>query len=101
MYDPERLRFFIEKRIETTMIGALARIENTFGHLWGQDKDENELTPEEEKFADAWDFLRNDILNYGNKQIRQVKDDFYRYGGLFHNTYSYKFKVRKDNNNEN
>jgi hypothetical protein len=99
-YDPERLRFYVEKRIQTTMIGALARIENTFGHLWGQDK-EGELTREEEEFADAWDFLRNDILNYGNKQIRQVKEDFYKYGGLFKNTYNYTFKVRKDDSNEN
>jgi len=99
-YDPESLRFYVEKRIQTTMIGALARIENTFGYLWGQDK-QGELTREEEEFADAWDFLRNDILNYGNKQIRQVKEDFHKYGGLFKNTYNYTFKVRKDDSNEN
>lgn len=100
MNDPERLRFFMEKRIQTTMIGALARIEKTFGDLWGQNKEGN-LTEEEENFADMWDYLRNDILNYGNNQIRQVKEDFYKYGGLIKNQYRYTFNVRKDNRNEN
>lgn len=100
MYDPERLRFFMEKRLQTTMIGALARIEKTFGYLWGQNK-EGDLTPTEEDFADEWDNLRNEILNYGNNQIRQVKEDFYRHGGLFKNNYSYTFNVRKDDKNEN
>lgn len=97
MYDPERLKFYMERRIQTTMIGALARIEDTFGYLWGHQKNENEpLTLEEEKFADAWDYLRNDILNYGNKQIRQLKDDFNKYGGVFKNSYTYKFPISKD-----
>jgi len=100
MNDPERLRFFMEKRIQTTMIGALARIEKTFGDLWGQNK-EGDLTEEEENFADMWDYLRNDILNYGNNQIRQVKEDFHKYGGLFKNQYRYTFNVRKDDRNEN
>ena len=100
MNDPERLRFFMEKRIQTTMIGALARIEKTFGELWGQNK-EGDLTEEEENFADMWDYLRNDILNYGNNQIRQVKEDFHKYGGLFKNQYRYTFNVRKDDRNEN
>lgn len=100
MNDPERLRFFVEKRIQTTMIGALARIEKTFGDLWGQNK-EGDLTEEEENFADMWDYLRNDILNYGNNQIRQVKEDFHKYGGLFKNQYRYTFNVRKDDRNEN
>lgn len=99
MYDPDRLRFYVEKRIQTTMIGALARIEESLGFLWGQDKDPNEpLTPEEEKFGDIWDYLRNDILNYGNKQIRQLKDDFHKYGGVFKSTYKYNFPITKDNN---
>lgn len=102
MYDPDRLQFYVTKKIQTTMIGALARIENSFGFLWGQDKDPNEpLTAEEERFQDMWDYLRNDILNYGNKQIRLLKDDFYKYGGVFKNSYRYKFPMIKDNNNEN
>lgn len=97
MYDPDRLRFYVEKRIQTTMIGALARIEESLGFLWGQNK-EGDLTEKEEQFADIWDYLRNDILNYGNKQIRQLKEDFNKYGGVFKNSYSYKFHIKKEDN---
>ena len=31
----ERLRYYVEKRIQTTMIGALARVEDNLGFLWG------------------------------------------------------------------
>jgi hypothetical protein len=97
MYDPERLKFYMEKRIQTTMIGALARIEKNFGYLWGSDKPDTEpLTDKEQEFFDLWEYLRNDILNYGNSQIRKVKEDFYRYGGAFKNKYSYKFPITKN-----
>jgi len=99
MYDPERLRFYVERRIQTTMIGALARIEESLGFLWGQQKDKSEpLTEKEEQFADIWEYLRNDILNYGNKQIRLIKDDFHKYGGVFKNSYNYKFHMNKEKN---
>lgn len=95
----ERLKFYVSKRIETTMIGALAKIEKNFGHLWGHRKPESEpLTAEEEYFADLWDFTRNQILNHGNNQIRNLDDDFNKYGGLFKNSYHYTFRVDKDSN---
>jgi hypothetical protein len=90
----------MERRIQTTMIGALARMEQNFGFLWGHDK-EGELTAEEEKFADIWDFARNEILNHGNKQIRNLDTDFNRYGGIFKSNYNYTFKVDKDNQKNN
>tara|TARA_A100001201_G_scaffold136478_1_gene125538 strand:+ start:637 stop:933 length:297 start_codon:yes stop_codon:yes gene_type:complete len=63
------------KRIQTTMIGALSKMENNFGHLWGHFSDE-ELSPEQEMFADLWDETRNSILNQGNKEIRNLKQDY-------------------------
>lgn len=81
MEDPNQLMIQIEKRIQTTMIGALSKMENNFGYLWGHFKDETEeLTEAEEKFADLWDFTRNQILNQGNTQIRNLKNDFLNYG---------------------
>ena len=53
------------KRIQTTMIGALSKMENNFGHLWGHFSDE-ELSPEQEM----------SILNQGNKEIRNLKQDY-------------------------
>lgn len=80
MEDPNKLMAQIEKRIQTTMIGALSKMENNFGYLWGHFKDETEeLTEAEEKFADLWDFTRNQILNQGNTQIRNLKNDFLKY----------------------
>lgn len=102
MYDKERLKFHIEKRVQSTMIGSIARVEKVFGHLWGQDKPENEqLTEQEEKFLDMWEYLRNDILNYGNKQIRSVSEDFNKYGDVFKTNYRYNFKLRKEDSDEN
>jgi hypothetical protein len=96
MYNPERLKFYVEKRIQTTMIGALARIEENLGYLWGHKKPETEpLTNKEQEFLDLWEYLRNDILNYGNAQIRKSKEDFYKYGGVFKSQYSYKFPMIK------
>lgn len=72
----EDVEQLIRKRIQTTMIGALARFEENFGQLWGHFKDPSEpLTPEEEKFADTWDYTRNQILNQGNSQIRNLSKD--------------------------
>ena len=63
-----------QKRIQTTMIGALDKFEKNFGYLWGHYK-EGELTEQEEKFADLWDFTRNQILNQGNTQMRHFNED--------------------------
>lgn len=72
----EDIEQLVRKRIQTTMIGALARFEENFGSLWGHFKDASEpLTPEEEKYADVWDYTRNQILNQGNSQIRNLSKD--------------------------
>jgi hypothetical protein len=65
------------KKIETTMIGCLARFETAFGHLWGHAKhNDNELTEQELYFDDLWQEVRNNILNHGNNQSRSLYNDF-------------------------
>jgi hypothetical protein len=86
----------VYKRFQTTMIGAIARFENVFGHLWEQESRQGD------EFADMWEYARNSILNNGNKQARAAIDDI----GAFlnnnsnkyqlNNKYSYKFNF--DNN---
>ena len=51
----------INKRFKTTMIGALARFEDSFGYLW-----EDENNPNSENFNILWERVRDDILNNGN-----------------------------------
>lgn len=54
----------IETKFKTTMIGSLARFEESFGHLWEEDG------PDQQEYLDLWEYTRNSILNNGNKQMR-------------------------------
>lgn len=85
----------LTKRFQTTMIGALFEFEKAFGHLWGQDKDDEDLTNKELEFLDKWDIVRNQILNNGNNQLRKAISD------LGHSVkYKYKFNNRNYRNEE-
>lgn len=90
-----KLMIQMEKRIQTTMIGALDKMEKNFGHLWGHYKD-GPLTKEEAEFADMWDFTRNQILNQGNNQIRNLKEDFENLAYGSSKRYYYNFGKPKD-----
>lgn len=91
----------LAKRFQTTMIGSLFEFEKTFGYLWGHNKDETRnLTQAEESFRDAWEFTRDNILNNGNKQLRQALLDIESLSGNVQ--YSYQFYVPKqEKTNEN
>lgn len=78
----------LTKRFQTTMIGALYEFEKVFGYLWGQNKDEDDLTNAELDFLDKWDFVRNQILNNGNSQLRKAMADLNNTGQV---KYNYKF----------
>lgn len=70
-----RLDKIISKKIETTFIGAVASFEKYFGFLWGQEKDERDLTREEIQLDKLWEQCRNEILNKGNKNLRAAQDE--------------------------
>lgn len=80
----------IETRLKTTMIGSLARFEQSFGHLW------EEPGPDQQEYLDIWEYTRNSILNNGNKQIRLALDNL---SSFFYRTYSTK-QVYHFNNKE-
>lgn len=85
----------LTKRFQTTMIGALYEFEKNFGYLWGHSKEEQEeLTDLELEFLDKWDFVRNQILNNGNHQLRQALNDLDKCGGDV--KYKYKFYRKED-----
>jgi hypothetical protein len=71
------------------MIGALFEFEKAFGYLWGQDKNEENLTTNELDFLDRWDAVRNQILNNGNNQLRKAISDLSKNNGDI--KYNYKF----------
>lgn len=64
----ERLETIIAKKIRTTMIGSLAAIEEHFGELL-----------EEPHNKELFDEIRTQILDLGNKQIRNIKSELERY----------------------
>lgn len=91
----EEQKDLLKKRFQTTMIGALHEFEKVFGYLWGQNKNPDFLTENEEDFRDRWDSVRNQILNNGNNQFRKCLSDLDRP----HNKYHYKFYKKDRGNN--
>lgn len=90
------IEHILRKKIETTMIGALARFEDGFGDIWGYDTDH----PSQEQIRNRiiWDRIRNDILDHGNNQLRKGiselkgnRDDKVKY------SYYYKFNTKENN----
>lgn len=90
----DNTKSILTKRFQTTMIGALFEFEKAFGYLWGQDKDEKDLTDKELDFLDRWDAVRNQILNNGNNQLRKAIADLGKNNGNIQ--YKYKFYNRED-----
>lgn len=85
----------IEKRMKTIMIGSLARFEENFDYLWNQSSNVNDR----KYFLELWQKTREDILDYGNNQIRLAKKDIgnieqkpYKY------KYNYRFNIRREDN---
>jgi len=73
----DRLRKEINKRINTTMIGAIASIEKYFGKMWGFEN--QDVTPQQERLREVFEELRSEILDKGNAQIRNIESELSSY----------------------
>lgn len=99
----EILLNIVYKKFQTTMIGALARFEDSFGHLWNND------SREAERFEMIWEDTRNSILNNGNKQARSAISEIVKYidqsNNKINTKYNYKLHfnnpIDQGDNNEN
>lgn len=87
----KRLLKILEKKLQTSFIGALSEFEEVFGSLWGRGKDESELTEDELHARKLWNDARTNILNNGNNQIRAVKNELNQYTVSW-NRHQYEFK---------
>lgn len=94
----EDIEDLIEKRMRTIMIGSLARFEENFDYLW------NEESEDKTYFIDLWQKTRQDILDYGNNQIRLARKDFGNMN-IYQNKsqptkyrYKYRFDIRRNDN---
>lgn len=65
----------MDKYIKTTMIGAIARIEQKFGVFWGFGKPDDQKTDRQKKIYSLFMELREEILDLGNEQIRKFKKE--------------------------
>lgn len=78
-FSKKKLMGSVKTKIKTTMIGAIAEFEKSFGHFWGIGQDEASLTPEQLKLRDEWNKVRTKILNVGNNQIRNSEEEISQY----------------------
>ena len=68
-----------KKKIQTTMIGALSTLEESFGFLWGFDGKEEDRTLEQKRIHEIYEDARAKILDRGNTQIRSLESEFVNY----------------------
>ncbi len=74
-----RLLKILEKKLNTSFIGAISQFENHFGQLWGHGKEEFECSEEELYWRDKWSVCRKSVLNNGNDQLRAVQAEMVLY----------------------
>lgn len=75
----DHLKEIAEKRIKTTMIGAIAAIEEGLSQFWGNKKNPDDMTDSEYFIWEAFQKARDVILDKGNAQIRSICSEI----GLF------------------
>ena len=89
------LKAIITKRFQTTMIGSLHQFEKYFGYMWGIGLEEDELTDQQLDAREAWELTRNQILNNGNNQLRQMLLDIENNQNICKKQYNYKFYTNR------
>ncbi len=75
----DHLKELAEKRIKTTMIGAIAAIEEELSSFWGNKKNPDDMADSEHFIWEASQKVREAILDKGNAQIRSICSEI----GLF------------------
>lgn len=90
----------LNKRFQTTMIGALYQFEQHFGHLWGIDLADDQITSKHNEYLDKWELVRNNILNNGNNQFRKTIDELSKTHNHSNMKYKYYFNNRKGQSDE-
>lgn len=73
----DRLSKILKKKVVTTMIGSLSSIEKNFGFLWTNN--EGELTPEQKTMYDIYQETRQEILDKGNTQAKNIDAELSQY----------------------
>lgn len=85
----QTLHQHVNKRIQTTMIGALSSVEEHLGFLWDDKSEQKEF------FSDLYQKLRSDILDKGNAQLRSLESEINKYD-ISPKIYTLRLPVRLD-----
>lgn len=78
-HSKKRLLNNIQRKFNTTMIGALSEFERVFGDVWRHGVSLDQLTEDEIEFRKMWEEVRTNILNNGNNQARAASDEIAQY----------------------
>jgi len=73
----ELLKELFEKSAKTIMVGALSKLEEEMGHLWGADG--SSMTTEMIENKKSFDAVRKYIFDNGHNQINLIKDELDNY----------------------
>jgi hypothetical protein len=74
----EKLETAAKGKIKTTMIGAIESIENHLGYLWNH-KSIDERTEEEEDIYQKFAIARQEILDRGHRQMKNLAREMDNY----------------------
>ena len=73
----EHLKRIIKKRCQTIFVGAVAKMEDHFGELWGEELelDEEQMNAIQRKWFDKFLTVRELVFDQGNDQITKLVND--------------------------
>jgi hypothetical protein len=91
----EKLERVLQKKFNTTFIGALDSFEQAFGYLWRHGENYASLSENEKRFRELWNDTRNEVLNKGNAQLRGALQEVSEYT-LVWNRKNYQFKLENN-----
>lgn len=96
----DRLKTIIKKHITTVMIGAVAKMENFFGDLWGHGLEEENCSDDQLDKYEVWEQCRDEILTHGNKILNIVMSELNNFEVIYKG-HSYVFYNKgRENGNE-
>jgi hypothetical protein len=75
----DQLLAVCKKKCQTGFIGALSRVEQHLGGLWGHGRPASQCSPAQLEWRAAWEELRTAILTNGNNQVRALENEFALY----------------------
>lgn len=95
MTSGDKLKNIIEKKFRTTYIGAIYAIEKSFNIVWDKQKQSyisnNNNVPE--SILDLFTDIRDEILDIGNSQCRNLKNELDEYFEITPKTYNTNFRI--------